>query len=121
MSITFSSKQPITFISAYAFTSNGAEEEKNSFYETLHTTQTKSQVKGPTFSMGDFNARIQKSINEIEQEIIGRHTFDNCNTTVHEQTTEVQESRHLLIEHCIKTRSRIMNTWFEKYDKRNYL
>ena len=38
---------------------------------------------------------------EIEQEIFGTRTFDSEHTTIHDQTTEIQESRHLLVEHCI--------------------
>ena len=79
------------------------------------TLQTLLDKQTETISqriLADIETKIQKAINEFEHEIIGTHTFDNENITVHEQTTEIQESRHLPVEHCIKTRTRIMNTWF---------
>ena len=41
--------------------------------------------------MGDFNARIQKALNQHETEIVGKHTFDKNFQNVHEQSNEVAE------------------------------
>ena len=34
------------------------------------------QKKGPTYTMGDFNARVQTIMNEDEKRYLGKHTFD---------------------------------------------
>ena len=69
---------------------------------------------GPTYTMGDFNARTQNAKNITEQEIIGPHTFDTFADNSHLQTADVQENRNLFISHCIETNTKAANTWFEK-------
>ena len=75
----------------------------------------KHQTKGPTFTLGDFNARIQRKMTEAETPI-GPHTFDKHNTRT--QETNVRESREIFVNHCIETDCKIMNTTFEKPDEK---
>ena len=77
MSITLGNTMPTTFINNYSrpATKKHSTEDKIEHYEKLKETQLKHQGKGPTFTMGDFNARIQRKLNEQETPI-GKHTFD---------------------------------------------
>ena len=68
--------------------------------------------------MGDFNARTQNAKNTAEHSIIGPHTFDTWNDNTHTQAPEIQENRHLFIEHCMITKTKAINTWFEKPDEK---
>ena len=110
ISLTLAGKKPITIISTYAFTSNATEDEKRRFYRHLKNLQTKAQKLGPTFTMGDFNARFQKSLNETEQEMVGEHTFDKHFQNVHEQSNEVADNRTRFIAHCSEMNCTIINT-----------
>ena len=60
------------------------------------------------------NARIQEATNRIEREHIGAHTFEPETARVNTLTDEVQTNRDLLINTCISTGLRLMNTMFYK-------
>ena len=59
---------------------------------------------GPTFTVGDFNARIQKKLSDNETPI-GTHLFDRHNDTLDSRTPEdkVRGNRSLFLGHCIDT------------------
>ena len=86
MTITLSGTVPITIICNYSPTAKATSEEKQEHYETLKRTQRKHQSKGPTYTIGDFNARIQKKQSESETPI-GNHTFD-----INNPRTEAEEN-----------------------------
>ena len=74
--------------------------------------------------MGDFNARIQRKLNEQDTPV-GKHTLDKIFDRLGEHATDdidgeerVIENRNLLLEHCIKTNSILSNTFFEKPDSK---
>ena len=98
-------------MSVYAFTSNGTEEEKNEFYEILKNKQKKHQNKGPTYVMGDFNARVQNRTDEGES-MVGPHTFDRENSTVEGQKEGVADNRQRFLTYCNTCGIKILNTYF---------
>ena len=63
MSITLGGTMPITCICNYSRTAAGEHttEQKEEHYKQLKQTQEKHQSKGPTYVLGDFNARIQRN------------------------------------------------------------
>ena len=60
MTIPFVGTLPVTFICNYSPTAQATTDEKIAHYKLLRETQEKHQSKGPTYTLGDFNARIQK-------------------------------------------------------------
>ena len=81
----------------------------------LYKIQTKCQKRGPTYTCGDFNARVQKKESFMES-CIGPHTFDRHNVHLEQQDEGVRENRRLFINHCIQTKTIASNTFFEKSD-----
>ena len=65
----------LNLITTYAPHAGRAEAEKDAFYGELQQTHDKYKNKGPTFVMGDLNARIGKAVSASEKRIIGQHTF----------------------------------------------
>ena len=84
ITMTLKSVRPISILSTYSFTSNATEEEKNEYYEVLKEKQSKCQTQGPTYTMGDFNARPQIAQNATERNRIRPHTFNKENDTTHD-------------------------------------
>eukprot|EP00973_Karenia_brevis_P045435 6293450-Karenia_brevis.AAC.1 len=69
----------ITIIILYAFTAEGDDEHKDTFYEVLQDIYNEVRTVGPVYILGDWNARIQVR-NDSEENCIGKYTFDNtCN------------------------------------------
>ena len=74
--------------------------------------------------MGDFNARIQRKLNENET-AVGKHTFDTNFDRLGENATDdleaeerVIENRTMLLEFCNETNSVLSNTFFQKTDEK---
>ena len=69
---------PINIINVYMPTSVYPEEEKEKQYSILQDTYNKLKNKGPTYIVGDFNARLIYPCNEAEEQIMGKFTmFEN--------------------------------------------
>ena len=62
IAITFGYAAPLTIICNYSrpATKTSTTEQKKAHYETLAKIQRRKQSEGPTYTIGDFNARIQK-------------------------------------------------------------
>ena len=67
--------------------------------------------------MGDFNARVQKKLNEQEQ-CVGEHTFDKHRDRIGERATDypTRENREIFINFCNEIDAVIINTCFQKPD-----
>ena len=59
-----------------------------------------------------------KTQNTTEQQILGPHTFDTWNDNTRTQAPGIQENRQLFIERCMNTKTKAINTWFEKPDEK---
>lgn len=118
MTISFKGTVLITFIIAYAPTAQATEEQKDKFYEYLSQETRKANNKGAYFVIGDFNARIQTKTTEEEHECIREYTFDKENTRLRTQPAEVHESRSKLITYARKHELKIINTYFDKPQKK---
>ena len=92
MTLTLNSIRKIQITSAYAPTAAASDKNKKAFYEALRKLHNKSVNKGPTFVLGDFNAGVQKRLNEDET-CIGQHTFNKEHTYIQNQSPEVAENR----------------------------
>lgn len=85
MIFTFRETINITIISAYAPTAASLDEGKDTFYNVLGNEVRTTKNKGAIYMMGDFNARIQEQITEMETNI-GKHTFAKTRSTMHKQS-----------------------------------
>eukprot|EP00975_Prorocentrum_lima_P054848 11497894-Prorocentrum_lima.AAC.1 len=104
---------PVTFLGVYAPTAQRSEGEKERFYEELQTLTHRFARRGPTFILGDFNARLQTRLEE-EHDMIGPHVFDPTRITIAEQLPETLYNRHLMLDYLIAEELRVMNTFFPK-------
>ena len=98
MTITLRGIIPTTFINTYMETAEHHEKNRNR-YELLKKTFNKYKNKGPTFTGGDFNAKISNELDNDGVSCIGEFTFDqeHVDTTLDET---MQENRDHLIGHC---------------------
>ena len=103
MSITLGYVMPITFISVYSptATKNYTLEDKQTHYNNVRKTFSKHKANGPTYIMGDFNARVQKKLNASETSI-GNHTFDKYGDRIGERALDypTRENREIFIGFC---------------------
>ena len=102
MTITLGHIMPITFINNYSPTAtNYTIENKTEHYDNLKRTFQKHKSKGPTYIMGDFNARVQKKLNEQER-CVGEHTFDKHRDRIGERAIDypTRENREMFIHFC---------------------
>ena len=96
ISITLGYSIPVSFISTYMPTASAETEKKDKHYKALYKVQTDLQKKGPTYTGGDFNARVQIKQSD-EENCIGQHTFDKANITLATQDDGVVENRNYFI------------------------
>ena len=72
ISVTLRGKLPNTFIITYMPQAERPEEEKEETYEALEREFIRHKNKGPTFVIGDMNARIMKAKTNSEELVIGK-------------------------------------------------
>ena len=116
MHITLNATLPITIINTHIPQAERPEDEKLQIYNDLRHIINKCRNKGPTYLIGDMNARIQKAEGRMERECIGPNTFEPESARVGTQSENVQQNRDLLIELCQDQSLRLMNTFFHKPD-----
>ena len=75
MYITLASTLPINIIVTYMPTSIHSTDEKDKAYDNLRNTFEKLNNKGPTYIVGDFNARLIYPGNNTEEEAMGKITM----------------------------------------------
>ena len=123
MAITLGYAAPLTIICNYSrpATKTSTTEQKKTHYEKLAKIQGRKQSEGPTYTIGDFNARIQRKLSTLEKPV-GPFTFDKNNDNMDRRTPEdlVRENRSLLIGHCIQMECQIANTFFEKPEHKKH-
>ena len=100
MHITMNATLPITIINTHIPQAERPEEEKHQIYKEIRHILCKCRSKGPTYLIGDMNARIQKAEGRSERECIGPNTFEPESARVGNQSENVQQNRDLLIELC---------------------
>ena len=104
----------INLINIYMPQANRAEEEKEAVYKKLDEITSKTKGKGPTYILGDWNARMQKQQNSEEAQVFGKWTLEPEKTKVHELSEEVQWNRNRAIQFCRKHKFILANTKFQK-------
>ena len=89
MYITIDGTIQVNLIVAYMPTAIDPIELKDKAYEELQDTYDKLKNKGPTYIVGDFNARLIYPNNSTEEEAIGKFTMhDNTDHLRHKNYTE---------------------------------
>ena len=107
---------PITLIAIYIPQAMRPEEEKTDMYKLITKQMKKYTHKGPTYTLGDFNARVQTRLSPADEQSIGPHTFDHRNADPLGRSEEVICSRQLFIDFCTENQLKAMNTYFQKQD-----
>ncbi len=90
------------------------QEEKENEYKKLEETTNKAKGKGPTYILGDWNARMQKQQNKEDAKVFGKWTFEPDKCKVHELSDNVQWNRRRCIQFCQKNNLLLANTIFKK-------
>ena len=107
----------LNLITAYAPHAGRPEEEKESFYSELQETYSSYETKGPTWILGDMNARIVKASTEEERNYIGNFTFRPQEVNPFSENDQVMENRNLLLSFITANECILANTWFKKQDR----
>ena len=110
MYITIDGTIQINIIVAYMPTAIDPTEIKDKAYENLQNLYDKLKNKGPTYIVGDFNARLIYPNNSTEEEAMGKFTMHENNEHMrHANYTEgMLENRELL------TQFAMANTMYKK-------
>ena len=91
-----------TLISAYAPTMTNEEEEKERFYQQLHSIILSVPITDKLIILGDFNARVGKDT-KIWNKVIGRHGMGSTNS-----------NGTMLLSLCAEHKLVISNTTFDQ-------
>ena len=82
----------------------------------LQKTYDLLKNKGPTYIIGDINARVIYPQNaEEEEEAIGKHTMLEQKEDIKKLTDSMLENKELLIQFVNSNDLKIMNTRFKKH------
>ena len=111
MRLTLKVVRMIHLISAYAPTAPSLEDGKNRFYTKLHEVFNEIKNTGIPLVLGDFNARVQASLDE---DCIGQHTFDKENNHVHRQDADVATDWDMFITFLTRTKQIALSTTLYK-------
>ena len=111
MRLTLQGPRLIHLISVYAPTAPSPESGKRTFYGKLHDIYSRLANKGVPLLLGDFNARVQTS---LEERCVGQHTFDKENINLHHQDNDVSTNREMFITLLTRTKQIALNTTFQK-------
>lgn len=98
--LPISDAKHITIISAYAPTMTNPDENKEKFYEDLHTTLSAIPKADKVLLLGDFNARVGCDY-ETWGQVLGRNGVGKCNS-----------NGELLLQLCCEHELLITNTLF---------
>ena len=97
-----------SFISAYAPQSGLDFEVRHRFFSDLQAFTQRMKVHGPTFTLGDFNARFH-GLPEPLSGVLGPYTFGDRTVNI-----EATSNASMLIEHCVSQNSVVSNTFFDR-------
>uniref|UniRef100_A0A3B1JKT5 Endonuclease/exonuclease/phosphatase domain-containing protein n=1 Tax=Astyanax mexicanus TaxID=7994 RepID=A0A3B1JKT5_ASTMX len=100
------SPRSITFLQAYAPTTDAAEKDIKGFYTKLQETIDQTPARDIIFVMGDFNAKVGSG---EELPTVGKFGLGVRN-----------DAGDRLIQCCIENRLSVMNTWFKQPKRRLY-
>ena len=105
---------PITLIATCIPQAMKPEEEKIQMYKLITKQMEKYTHKGPTYTLGDFDARVQTRLSPADEQSIGPRTFDHRSADPLGRSEEVICSRQLFIDFCTENHLKAMNTYFQK-------
>lgn len=105
---------PIHLICTYSPPADRPETEKDKHNDNLQKIFNRYKSKGPTYMMGDFNARIHCSNGKVEKDCVGPYTFDTEHVNPVGRHENSVYNRQLLIDFCLVNEMKISNTFFKK-------
>ena len=114
MQLTLKGTLTINLINIYIPQAERPEEEKEKVYNTTDKITKQTIKKGPTYIMGDWNAKVRKARNKEERKAIGKLTFEPDKISIHKQSENVTWNRNKCIDFCLKYNLALSNTFFKK-------
>ena len=114
MQITLKGTCIINLINLYMPQAGRPEIYKEDIYKKLEEITNKTKGKGPTYLMGDWNARMQKHQNKEERKVFGKWTLEPEKTRVQDLSDDVTWNRNRCIQFCLKHNLFVSNTKFQK-------
>ena len=114
MYITIGGTLPINIIVVYMPTAVHQSDEKDKCYNTLQDTYNKLKNKGPTYIIGDLNARMIYPNNDTEEEIMGKYTMYENKEQMEKLTEGMLENRELLAQLTTANDMELINTMYKK-------
>ena len=116
--LTLNYVMPVTLVNTYILQAMRPTVEKEETYKALAKQINTHKNQGPTYVLGDMNARVQKAMSREESKIIGQYTFEPDTANPLSRSEEVIENRQMLIEFCETHQLLLVNTLFKKTQTR---
>ena len=113
MYITIGGTLPINIIVVYMPTAVHQSDEKDKCYNILQDTYNEFKNKGPTYIIGDFNARMIYPNNDKEEETIGKYTMFENKEPMDKLTEGMLENRELLVQFTTADDMELLNTMYK--------
>ena len=113
MYITLDGTLPINIINTYMPTSVESIETKEKAYEQFQNTYDTLKGTGPTYIVGDFNARLIYPGNSTEEEIMGNFRMYDNKEEMRRLREPMLENRELLVQFTLANELRIINSMFK--------
>ena len=110
----------ITLISAYAPTLDSSEEQKDAFYESLHSTLTAIPKEDKILLLGDFNARVGKQAH-LWPRVIGKHGVGKMNNNGLRLLTLCSELNLVVTNTTFQLKNRYKTTWTHPRSKHGHM
>lgn len=114
MTITLNAKLPLTIINTHIPHAERPDTEKDDAYRNLDIAFRKQKNKGPTFVVGDFNARLLEARSNWEREYIGRNTFEPETASIRSLSEGQTHNIDLLVLFACEHSLKVSNTMFYK-------
>ena len=90
-------------------------ETKEKAYEQFQNTYDTLRGTGPTYIVGDFNARLIYPGNSTEEEVMGKFTMFDNKEEMRRLREPMLENRELLVQFTLANELRIINSMFKKH------
>ena len=107
-------------ISAYAPTLDSSEEQKDAFYESLHSTPAAIPIKDKILLLGDFNARVGRQAH-LWPRVIGTHGIGKMNSNGLRLLMLCSEHNLVITNTIFQLQNKYKTTWTHQRSKHGHM
>ena len=104
----------LNIINHHAPQSLCSETEKHRHWHKLEMHANRIPHAQPVIIVGDTNARLHGRLNDVEEEVIGKHCFHPSMDNIRNLQEEEMYNRQELVDFCIKNGYVVSNSYFKK-------